>query len=68
MKLIQKAAELTPIEEYDGVLYKRDDLFRPFPDEELNGGKVRQAINLIYQNLDLIRIGIPSIRLQQHVE
>ena len=54
-ELIRKAVELTPIEEYDGVLFKRDDLFRPFPDEELNGGKVRQAINLIYQNLDLIQ-------------
>ena len=54
-EIIQKAAELTPIEEYNGVLYKRDDLFRPFPDEELNGGKVRQAINLIHQNLDLIK-------------
>ena len=54
-KLTKKAAELTPIEEYDGVLYKRDDLFIPFPGEMLNGGKVRQAINLIYQNLDLIR-------------
>jgi len=54
-KLTKKAAELTPIKEYDGVLCKRDDLFIPFPGEMLNGGKVRQAINLIYQNLDLIR-------------
>jgi 1-aminocyclopropane-1-carboxylate deaminase/D-cysteine desulfhydrase-like pyridoxal-dependent ACC family enzyme len=54
-ELLRKAAELTPIEEYDGALYKRDDLFRPFPDEMLNGGKVRQAINLIYHNLDLIK-------------
>ena len=54
-ELIKKALELTPIQEYDGVLYKRDDLFIPFPNEMLNGGKVRQAINLIYQNLDLIR-------------
>lgn len=54
-ELIRKANELTPIEEYGGVLYKRDDLFKPFPGEELNGGKVRQAINLIYHNLDLIR-------------
>jgi len=53
--LISKAAQLTPIEEYNGVLYKRDDLFRPFEDEMLNGGKVRQAINLIHQNLELIR-------------
>lgn len=54
-ELIKKASVLTPIEEHDGVLYKRDDLFMPFPGEMLNGGKVRQAINLIYQNLDLIR-------------
>jgi len=54
-ELIRKASELTPIEEYNSVFYKRDDLFMPFPNEKLNGGKVRQAINLIYQNLDLIR-------------
>ena len=54
-ELLQKANELTPIEEYDGIFYKRDDLFRPFPGEALNGGKLRQAINLISHNLDLIR-------------
>lgn len=54
-ELLKKASELTPVEEYNGVLYKRDDLFMPFPNEKLNGGKVRQAINLIYHNLDLIR-------------
>jgi 1-aminocyclopropane-1-carboxylate deaminase/D-cysteine desulfhydrase-like pyridoxal-dependent ACC family enzyme len=54
-ELIQKAQQLTPIEEYDSVLFKRDDLFMPFPNERINGGKVRQAINLIYHNLDLIR-------------
>ena len=46
-ELIKKAQELTPIQEYDSVFYKRDDLFMPFPGEKLNGGKVRQAINLI---------------------
>lgn len=59
-ELIRKAQELTPIQEYDGVLYKRDDLFMPFPGEMLNGGKVRQAINLVYQNLDLIRTDYKS--------
>jgi 1-aminocyclopropane-1-carboxylate deaminase/D-cysteine desulfhydrase-like pyridoxal-dependent ACC family enzyme len=54
-ELIQKARELTPIEEYDGILFKRDDLFMPFPNESINGGKVRQAINLIHYNVDLIR-------------
>ena len=52
---MQKAKELTPIEEHYGVYYKRDDLFKPFPGEQLNGGKLRQAINLIYSNLDLIK-------------
>lgn len=53
--ILREAHNLTPIENYNGVLYKRDDLFQPFQDEMLNGGKVRQAINLIHHNLDLIR-------------
>ena len=54
-ELLRQANELTPIEEYDGVFFKRDDLFRPFTGEALNGGKLRQAINLIAYNLDKIR-------------
>lgn len=54
-ELLQKAQELTPIEEYNGIYFKRDDLFQPFGDEQLNGGKLRQAINLIAHNLDKIR-------------
>jgi 1-aminocyclopropane-1-carboxylate deaminase/D-cysteine desulfhydrase-like pyridoxal-dependent ACC family enzyme len=54
-ELLNQANELTPIEEYDGVFFKRDDLFRPFNGEALNGGKLRQAINLIAYNLDKIR-------------
>jgi 1-aminocyclopropane-1-carboxylate deaminase/D-cysteine desulfhydrase-like pyridoxal-dependent ACC family enzyme len=54
-ELLRKASELTPVEEYNGVLYKRDDLFMPFPNEKLNGGKVRQAISLIHSNLVLIQ-------------
>jgi hypothetical protein len=54
-ELLRKASELTPIEEYNGVLYKRDDLFRPFQEDVLNGGKVRQAIKLIHKNLELIK-------------
>ena len=52
---IKDAEELTPIEEYDGILYKRDDLFQPFDDIPLSGGKVRQAICLIKNQLDNIR-------------
>ena len=36
---------LTPIEKHDGIFFKRDDLFCPYGD--VNGGKVRQTIELI---------------------
>ena len=38
---------LTPVEQYSGVLYKRDDLFAPYGAGQLNGGKVRQAMQLL---------------------
>lgn len=47
--------DITPVEEYNGVYYKRDDLFRPFDPEPLNGGKVRQCLTLIESNLEDIR-------------
>lgn len=47
--------DITPVEEYNGVYYKRDDLFRPFDPEPLNGGKVRQCLTLIESNLETIR-------------
>ncbi len=50
-----KVHELTPIEEHNGMLFKRDDLYMPFDDIPLSGGKVRQAICLISNNLDKIR-------------
>ena len=48
--------DITPVEEYNGVYYKRDDLFRPFDPEPLNGGKVRQCLTLIKSNLENIKI------------
>ena len=34
--------DVTPVQEvWKGVFLKRDDLFRPFDDIPLNGGKVR---------------------------
>lgn len=39
--------ELTPIDWHDGIAYKRDDLFMPFSDVDLGGGKVRQALQLV---------------------
>jgi 1-aminocyclopropane-1-carboxylate deaminase/D-cysteine desulfhydrase-like pyridoxal-dependent ACC family enzyme len=38
---------LTPCEQHDGTWYKRDDLFVPFADVPLSGGKVRQAMALL---------------------
>lgn len=38
--------DLTPIEEHNGILLKRDDLFMPFKDIPLSGGKVRQCLSL----------------------
>ncbi len=60
MNLIKKAQELTPVQEINGVWFKRDDLFRPFEDDgtttsQMCGGKVRQAIHLIHNNENLIK-------------
>jgi 1-aminocyclopropane-1-carboxylate deaminase/D-cysteine desulfhydrase-like pyridoxal-dependent ACC family enzyme len=38
---------LTPVEERGGLLFKRDDLFRPFETKVLNGGKLRQVITVL---------------------
>ena len=45
---------LSPVQEHNGLLYKRDDLFSPF-DNGVNGGKARQAISLIKNNLKHIQ-------------
>ena len=47
--------DITPIEEYNGILYKRDDKYMPFEDIPLSGGKVRQAICLLHENYEMIR-------------
>ena len=46
--------KLTPIHDSNGYLFKRDDLFEPFEDLPLNGGKVRQCLKLIHGNYDYI--------------
>ena len=45
---------LSPIEEYNGILYKLDDLFAPF-ENGVNGGKARQAYSLLKNNAEYIR-------------
>ncbi len=47
--------ELTPVEEHRGILYKRDDLYVPFHDVPLSGGKVRQSLCLLRDNYEYIR-------------
>lgn len=48
--------ELTPIEQINENLFiKRDDLFMPFEDVPLSGGKVRQCISLISNNYNYIK-------------
>jgi len=45
---------LTPVEPHEARLYKRDDLFMPFADVPLSGGKVRQAMLLLSHARDEI--------------
>jgi 1-aminocyclopropane-1-carboxylate deaminase/D-cysteine desulfhydrase-like pyridoxal-dependent ACC family enzyme len=46
--------ELTPVEQHGRRWYKRDDLFQPYADVPLSGGKVRQAMRLLGDNRERI--------------
>ena len=50
-----KVLELTPVDNIGGMYFKRDDLYMPFEDIPLSGGKVRQAISLIGNNYEYIK-------------
>lgn len=43
---MNSASKLTPVQEIDGLLLKRDDLYAPFGPGEVNGGKLRQCVML----------------------
>jgi len=47
--------ELSPIEKHGEIWFKREDLFKPFSDFEISGGKVRQCYALVEQNKELIK-------------
>ena len=47
--------DITPVDNINGIFFKRDDLYIPFDDIPLSGGKVRQCQCLINNNLNLIR-------------
>lgn len=66
-RLIDKVNWLSPVEEYNGLLFKRDDKFQPFDDLPINGGKVRQAIQLCYDNLQELSNGAYCRRVYQAI-
>ena len=39
--------DLTPVEEHNGILYKRDDKYCPYGENFVSGGKVSQCRDLI---------------------
>lgn len=39
--------KLTPVEKHDDIYVKREDLFKPFDDVPLNGGKIKTSICII---------------------
>ena len=47
--------DVTPIEFCNRIFYKRDDLYTPFGENHVNGGKVRQAVQLFDEIHDDIR-------------
>lgn len=49
-----KYRDLTPIYNWEHVYLKRDDLYKPFDDFEITGGKVRQCLYLVESNLKQI--------------
>ena len=54
-KIVKGLNDLTPVEEYKGIYFKRDDLFQPFDDIPLSGGKVRQALCLLQNQKERIQ-------------
>lgn len=42
---------LTPVEKRGGIYFKRDDLFAPFGNGNVNGGKLRQAFFIIEKKI-----------------
>lgn len=52
---MKQTFEITPVELHNGIYYKRDDLFQPYSDIPINGGKVRQCIALVENNLEHIK-------------
>jgi len=46
--------EMSPVEKHGDIWFKREDLFQPFKDFGIVGGKVRQCLALVENNKELI--------------
>lgn len=58
MEIIKDYKALTPIQEIDDPMFryvKRDDLFQPFDELPFSGGKIRQAMCLVNNNIEHIK-------------
>lgn len=44
---VKNIDSLTPVQEYNNILFKRDDLFSPFDNGMVNGSKLRQCLKLV---------------------
>ena len=49
-----KIIKLTPVENHRGMLFKREDLYAPYGEDFITGGKIRQCRDLVETNLDHI--------------
>ena len=47
--------DLTPVEKHNNIFFKRDDLYAPYGENFVTGGKIRQCRDLIGTNLDYIK-------------
>lgn len=46
-RIIKDMNELTPVDNIDGMWFKRDDLYQPFDDIPLNGDKIKQCNRVV---------------------
>ena len=50
-----RKTEYTPVDLVEGIHFKREDLYAPYGDSFISGGKIRQCRDLVERNLDYIR-------------
>jgi 1-aminocyclopropane-1-carboxylate deaminase/D-cysteine desulfhydrase-like pyridoxal-dependent ACC family enzyme len=47
--------EMSPVEKHGDIWFKREDLYKPFDDFGISGGKVRQCLALVDNNKEFIK-------------